>query len=165
MATFLSYPRRQHHERNSFYCRTLLHHGIGRQDHAHILNVSCQIQPVCSLCGSSDRAGTGHWVERYCGPDNKSASPRRHDPESVRVNLHPHGRSHILGKAVRFFFDIKARRYAYLHMIYTVLIILWPFSPVYLFYLDFILYRCVSRSGIHVSGRKTPGQDSNCQFF
>lgn len=38
-----------------------------------------------------------------------------------------------------FSFDVKARRYMYLHMIYAVLIISWPFLPVYLFRLNFTL--------------------------
>lgn len=38
-----------------------------------------------------------------------------------------------------FSFDVKARRYMYLHMIYAVLIISWPLFPVYLFRLDFTL--------------------------
>jgi len=36
-------------------------------------------------------------------------------------------------------FNIKAKRYMYLHMIYAVLIISWSFFPVYLFRLDFTL--------------------------
>lgn len=36
-------------------------------------------------------------------------------------------------------FDIKARRYMYLHMIYAVLIISVPFFPVYLYALDYTL--------------------------
>lgn len=38
-----------------------------------------------------------------------------------------------------FFFNVKARRYMYLHMIYAVLIVSWPFFPVYLFRLNFTL--------------------------
>lgn len=38
-----------------------------------------------------------------------------------------------------FTFDIKARRYMYLHMIYAVLIISVPFFPVYLYALDYTL--------------------------
>lgn len=38
-----------------------------------------------------------------------------------------------------FSFNVKARRYMYLHMVYGVLIISWPLLPVYLFKLDFTL--------------------------